>query len=370
MHIIKKLARGLSSYLFKLLIFVTAIVAALVFTFHSPKKIEKSLKDSGVYSTFVDSALKEAQKSSNNKGDSKIPIDDPAIKAAASKAFNPQLLQTSTESILNGTYDWLSGKVVLPDFRVDLRAAKRTFAQGVGQAAKSRLDGLPVCTTAQLQRLGSSSIDAFSAPCRPASLNVNQQAHKVVSDIASSKDFLGTPLLTAQNLPKNSRGKTVYDQLSKAPKIYKWVNASPWLLIGLSVLLGGITVLLYDSRRRGLRHISITLVSTGVLLLIISFVSSWLLNKAEQPTGKLGSAIKGSFQQTAIKGISSITNSIEHTLIWFGAIYLVAGAAVLVALHFTKPKTKPAADKTESPKPENSPKPHEPEHKAAKTLVQ
>ena len=178
MHIIKKLARGLSSYLSKLFIFLVAIVGALVFTFHSPKKIEKSLSDSGVYSTFIDSALKEVNKSNKSGNDnSNIPITDPAIKEAANKAFPPTLLQQTTENVLNGSYDWLTGKTTGPSFKVDLRQAKQTFAQSVGEAAKQRLVKLPACTAAQLQKL-SSDIDPFSVLCRPPGVNLASQQRK------------------------------------------------------------------------------------------------------------------------------------------------------------------------------------------------
>ena len=72
MPIIKKILRGLSSFAFKFLILTLAIVISLVLTFNSPKKIEKSLNDSGVYSTFISSALQEVQKS--NDKNKKMPL--------------------------------------------------------------------------------------------------------------------------------------------------------------------------------------------------------------------------------------------------------------------------------------------------------
>jgi len=172
MQFLKKLTRGLSSFAFKFLILITAIVAALVLTFNSPKKIEKSLSDSGVYSTFVSSALKEVQKSNDQTGSKSdgnktddIPIDNPAIVAAANQAFTPQLLKSTTENVLNGTYAWLQGKTPTPSFTIDFSTAKKTFAQGVGEAAQKQLASLPVCTTAQAIQQGS-DINAFSATCR------------------------------------------------------------------------------------------------------------------------------------------------------------------------------------------------------------
>jgi len=351
MSFIKSLLRGLSSHLFKLFILLLAVVSALVFTFHSPKKIEKSLSDSGVYSTFVDSALQEVKKSNDSSSTgNNVPIDDPTVKTAANQAFTPQLLQNSTESLLNGTYEWLSGKTKTPVFSIDLTQAKQTFAQAVGAAAGQRAASLPVCTTAQLKQLNP-DVDLFSVPCKPANLNIAAQQAKLVNNLQTNKDFLGTTSLNASNLPKDSNGQTAFDKLSQAPKIYKWVSASPWLLAVLVVLTGGATVLLYESKRRGLRNVAISLGSTGTLLIILSLASSWVLHKANTPSGALGSTIKGSFQQTAIKGINSISNSIEQTIIWFGVSYLIIAILTLAILHFTKPKRQTAEPAKKEPTP-------------------
>ena len=358
MRIIKKIFRGLASYLFKLFILLTAVVAALVLTFHSPKKIEKSLNDSGVYSTFVDSALQEVQKSNDtNTDNSSIPITDPAIKAAAEKAFTPQLLQTSTDNVLNGTYNWLSGKTATPSFRIDLSGAKQTFAQAAGAAAAQRVSSLPSCTIAQLEQL-SPDQDPFSLACLPPGFDIAAAQSKVTNDIATSSDFLGTPVITPHNLPKNSQGKTVFDQLANAPKIYKWINASPWLLAALAVLTGGITLALYDSKRRGLRNIAITLGSTGIFLLVVGYGTNWLFGRVNRPNGALGKALQGSFQQTAIKAANSISHSILQVTVWFALAYLLAAVVILVVLHFVKPK-KPANVKQDQidPKPAETPAP-------------
>jgi hypothetical protein len=366
MNGVKKFVRGSASLFFKILLLLVAVVASLVLTFHSPKKIEKSLSESGVYSTFVDSALKEVQKSDDkDKASSNVPINDPAIKAAANQAFTPELLQHSTESVLNGTYDWLSGKTKTPDFQIDLSGAKQTFAQAAGVAAAQRANSLPVCTVAQLQQITPDQ-DAFTLPCRPPGFDVAAAQSKITNDIANSKDFIGTPVITPQNLPKNSQGQTIFDHAAKAPKVYKWVNASPWLIAALAAVMGGITLLLYDSKRRGLRNLAIGMGGVGIFLLAMSYLTSWLFRHLNQSDGALGRALKGSFQQTALKAANSINHSMEQVVIWFGVSYLIMAIAALLVLHFTKPKSskdtkdtkhEKSTPKPEAPKPSSAPKP-------------
>ena len=336
-------------------------MAALVMTFHSPDKIEKSLSDSGVYSTFVDSALQEVQKAvKDNPDNSEVPIADPAIKAAAKQAFTPQLLQTSTESVLNGTYDWLAGKTAEPNFKIDLTNAKQTFANGVGAAAAERVKGLPTCTTAQLQQL-TTDTDPFTLTCQPPGFDIIGAQTKVTSDIATSKEFLGAPVITPQSLPKDSKGKTVFDNLAKAPDVYKWINASPWLLAFFALVSGAITLALYESKRKGIRSLAISMVGSGSFLLIISFINSYVFNKINQPSGALGKSLPGNFQQTGIKAAGSISSSILGVVIWFGLGYLLLGLAILLALHFTKHNEKPKAPPKEEKTEDDEPKPVEPD---------
>lgn len=374
MQFLKKSVRGLSKFFFICLIFNLAVVSALVMTFNSPEKIEKSLNDSGVYSTFVSGTLQEVQKQNDKDntndelGGNDVPVGDPAIIAAANKAFPPQLLQDTTENVLDGTYKWLKGEVKTPDYTIDFTAAKQTFAQGVGDAAEQRLNGLKVCTAAELKAMGTNAdVDAFKVTCRPPSLNVAAEKAKIISNLANSKDFLGTPKLTAQNMQKDDNGKTFFENASQAPTIYKWVNASPWLIAVLALLAGIIIFFLSVTKRRGVRSLATIFTVVGALLTLTNLGTSRAFDKLNDPSGKLGEAVKGSFQQTIIKALDSISHSIESIILWFGIAYLVIGIVTLIILRLTKPKNqtgdKPSelkGSKTEKPE-----KPAQPESKPA-----
>ncbi len=339
MHVIKKIFRGFTLLLFVWFLSLLALVAALVMTFNTPTKLEKSLSESGVYSSFVDSALAEAKKASEkDKNSSDIPIDNPAIVAAANNAFTPMLLQNSTENILDGTYAWLQGKTKTPTFSVDLSAAKNTFAEGVGKAAAQRVAKLPACTSAQLNKLSTQEIDLFSVSCKPAGLNIKAEQAKLVKEIKTNKDFLGQPVVNASNLPKDKNGKTIFDQLAQLPKAYKWVNASPWLLALITLFTGVIAFFLHDTRRRGFRNIALAFGIIGTIMLIINSATAYGLTKASEPNGAISKAADSSFKQPIIAAVKSIHNSISQVYVWFAIGYLVIAIVVLLALRFIKPK--------------------------------
>ncbi len=343
MSLLKRFLRGLTSYLFRLFILLLALVSGLVLTFHSPQKIEKALASSGIYNTFIDNAIAQTkQTSSINNSSNNLPIDDPAIQAAAKKAFNPQLLQNSGDSIINGTYDWLGGKTLQPNFTIDLTNAKQSFAQDVGTFATQKITSLPVCTLSQLRQL-SSDIYWYNLPCRPSNLNIATERAQVVSDASSSKDFLQNPVITYQNLPKDSRGQTVFDKFSKAPKYFKLFKRSPWVIGLLAVICGGLTIWLYQPKRPGWRSIAYSLAGTAIILLISVLIVRWGLHKTTNLHGFISSGVNSSFQQTIIKFIYSIYSSIQQVIIWFAVSYAVIGLVIWLIQHFTKPKVPTAA---------------------------
>ena len=94
---------------------------------------------------------------------------------------------------------------------------------------------------------------------------------------------------------------------------------------------------------------------TGGLLVLFGLGSIQAFQKVSQPTGKLGEAVKGSFQQAAIQALSSISTSIEHVILIFGIAYLVLGLGTLLILRFTKPK-KPAPESDKKGAPLDEPK--------------
>jgi hypothetical protein len=359
MHGFKKFLRGLILALFAWLLVGLAVTSALVMSFNSPGKIKESLNKSGVYNTFIDGALKEVKKSSEKNSNSEdVPIDDPSVQSALKKAFTPQLLQSTTENLLDGSYEWLSGESKEPTFNINLTEAKSTFAEAVGASALQKISTLPACTPAQLQQLSGGEIDLFNLPCQPPAQIVAQQQSQLVSEIKNSKEFLENPVLNAKTLPKDDQGKTVFDNLEPARSAYKWANASPWLLAVLALISAAAVVFLHDFKRRGLRSVSLTLGITAILILVFNWVGRWSLSNASKPNGALSRSAEGSFQQTVIKGIDSISASVSQIIVWFALGYLLIATIVLAILYFIKPK-QPANEHKKDPTEDKSNKPAE-----------
>ena len=65
--------------------------------------------------------------------------------------------------------------------------------------------------------------------------------------IFTTDSFLKDTVITVDDFSKDERGKTIVDRLAFAPKVYRVIVASPWILAGLTLLSATAYVLL--SRR-------------------------------------------------------------------------------------------------------------------------
>jgi hypothetical protein len=118
MQFLRKMLLVLVAAALPFLLFATAFDFGIYNVVGKPKPVKKILSDSGIYGSVVSQALNQAKTTSN--GTSQVSLLDPEIKKAAEESFNPQVVQTSSEKVIDGIYDWLGGKSAQPDISVDL----------------------------------------------------------------------------------------------------------------------------------------------------------------------------------------------------------------------------------------------------------
>lgn len=311
------------SSLLKITLFSLALAGAGWIVFGTPDNIKDAAESSGIYSSSVDNILKTA-KDEALKGNAQLPLDNPEIEAAAKQAFPPELLSSNSESIINGFYAWLQGESETPQFAVDLTDAKQKFANNVAGYAQRRYESLPPCTMAQLQTINPDAVDAFSVNCRPPGLAGSSVREKVRADILASEDFIQTTEFTAENLPKDEQGRTVTENLSAAPDAYDIFKVMPWVLAGLSAAFAAIILLLHDDRRKGMKSIGITLVGTGIFIMLGALIINFVFGQMNQPSD--------AFQASVASLFKSLASDYVVALRWFYITYILIGAIILLTL--------------------------------------
>lgn len=342
----KKFLLVISSGLLKLTLFTLAIIGAVLFVFGTPEGAKKALNDSGLYDNAVDSVLEATAKEAKKESGDVLPLDDPAIQSAVKDAVPPELLKDSSEVIIASLYDWLNGKTEKPEFAIDLNETKTKLVDGIAGAAQSRYEGLPVCTLEQLQSVGT-DVDPFNAPCQVPGLASSSIAERVRQELLTNNEFLKDTVITADNLPKDEQGNGIADNFSAVPGIFGLIKSLPLLLGFVSLLLAVAVMFLSESKRIGLRRIGITLVGTGIFLLIGSLIGILLFDQANKP-GKLVQE-GNEYNANIIKGLQSLFDGLNQGLMRYYIAYIILGTGILLTLWYQGRGAKVTHD--EAPKP-------------------
>jgi hypothetical protein len=325
-------------------------------TLGKPDKVETYLVQSKLYDHFVAYVADQASKDEGGDQTGSVSLNDAVVQAAARSAFPPQLIRQGTNTFIDANYAWLEGKTTIPQFRIDLSAAKETFAQKVGRHVKTYTAGLPVCATAEAAQQ-QVNIDPLSATCRPQGVDPATVGALVTQRLSTTGDFLSDPVITANAInPKgNKQGRPYYQRFSKLPHVYRVGTKLPYVLGALSVLLALGIVFLALSRRRGLRRVGVILALAGVLLIASKFVSDYALKKAEGQV--FNTANVGQLQKSLTDFAHRVQASLVKIDLWFGIAFLILALIIFGVLLAArnkdgKPKGNPdgAVDAQKPPK--------------------
>jgi|GEM_PF-862822 len=346
MNILRSILRQLASNGFRLAILLLAIVSVALALFGSPQTVKKILGDSGVYNSLTNTVVahlndaQDDQKHQTTQDQAEQALQKPEVQAAAKEAFNAQLLQNSSEQVIDGTYRWLDGTVPQPDFTIDLQPAVSAVENAAADSAVNKVKKLPVCTAQQVRALDIANIDIFSLPCLPPGIDLNAARQKYIDSFVSStdNDFLKDPRLTADKLSKDANGQTPFDKANKLPQAYQWAQHSQPILAAVALVFAVGVIFLGKTRRLGFRSLGGSLLGVGITLLAIGLVANYLFDHYVNTTKTLD-ALKIANNGTDA-AVSKMASAFEHIasqkLLLFGAIYVAAGILILLVTYWLK----------------------------------
>jgi hypothetical protein len=338
MEILRRLCLVILVPLFSLLLFVTAFDIGFVHTATQPKVVKKIVADSGVYNSIVANALAQTKSISTSLGT--IDTSSPLIQKAANQAVTPLDVQRQAEPAIDNIYQWLDGDIARPSFKIDLAGQRNDFANRGADAIRQQLAALPACKTLQQLR----SFNPLSATCIPPGVSLNTIRDQVQKSLVSS-NFLSDSEISAANLTTtNGQGaeQSIFDTASaqQVAKKYQSLKKTPWFLILLTLICATGILLLSGTRRRGLRHIGISLLTVGVLMLLLAFLLPKAISTDVAPKVRLNSA---DIKIDAPKAVNDITQRIDKNYWFFGVLYSLLGIAAITCGHYAtrnKPNKK------------------------------
>ena len=112
MRLLKKIARGLCAYGFRVSLFGLALASAFVVTFGSPEPLKTALSNSGLYDAPLTDLVDLQKRTGDNEQaqtiseQSNLSIDDPIVQGAINDALPAEKKQQIVEDTLNGSYVW------------------------------------------------------------------------------------------------------------------------------------------------------------------------------------------------------------------------------------------------------------------------
>ena len=339
MPIAKRIGLSILSPLFVLLLFATAFDIGFVRTATHPATVKRLVSESGIYSSVIPNVLAQTKTITTSLGE--VPTSDPNIQKAANAAIPPMYIQQNTELAIDNIYAWLDGKIAQPNFQIDLSGVKTLFANNIADAAQKRLSALPACTAAQNLTIEQSGFNVYNAVCLPRFVSPAAAAEQLKSSIISQRDFLAKTNISAANIKNGSSNQSIFkDQLTNAPKQYQNAKKTPIILTILTILTCVGVVLLSRTWQIGLRHIGISLLVVGLVMLIFS----WGLNRAVStkvvPKIKVDNAI---FQQDIRSLVTDITQQIDKNYWFFGGLYTAVGAGSIISSEILRRRSRPVA---------------------------
>jgi hypothetical protein len=316
------------------LLFATALDIGILRIVGSPAPIKKIISDSGIYSSALSQVLKENNKIS--AGGTEISLTNPSIKSAAEKSFSPQIVQDTTEKVIDGVYSWLNGKTAQPNFNVDLNAAKATFAVNAGMAASQRASTLPVCPLRTLP----DTTDPLNITCIPRGITPARIGTEVQNDVQNGQGFLDNPVITPDQFKNSGSDQTVFSgQLKNLPTQYQRIKATPVILIILCILAVAAIIFLSVSKRKGLKHVGIIFAVAGVFMLLFAWVLNGVVIHKLIPNIKLDN---NALQINVRKLTTETFQSVDKNYWQFGAGYAVLGTLAIGGVTFANRGSKEA----------------------------
>lgn len=342
----RALGRFVFGNLFRICVLALPPLVAFGVVFGTPDTIKQLARESGMYDSAIKAVLDQSAESPDNSGDSKNILKDPDIRLAVAKSFPSNDLQSASENIIDGSYAWLSGASDRPTFRVDLTEQKNSLINNLTEYATTKASRLPACTSTQLRELGRNMPDVLNLPCLPPGVNPKTVGAQFASDNLSENEFLKDPVFTMDDLPKDTGGRMLHQQLASAPVVFRWLNRGGLLATTGLILGGALYVLSGNNRRKAIRHCATVLVITGGFLLVAVLVYGFLIKKGENLLG--GSVVNVEFRDSLNAFLLNIARHINNILGYVSGMYVIIGLTVLVIFRNQKQAVQ-AADATNTP---------------------
>ncbi len=329
--------------LFSFSIFGLAIAYSLNSAFGTPDNLKSALQKGKVYEVVADGLAKNV--SAEPLAEQHIRIDQKTVQNAAEAAITSELVQENSEKIIDGTYSWLDGTTQTPDFTLDTKKIQQQMSTNLANAAVTRVQKLPPCTPEQVQTMRPNTLDPFSLPCQPPGFSAATIRKQLARDLASQGGLLQSDPIESGDITTPD-GQNVFTQANRIPGMFQLGQKLPWIFGFLAIISAAIVMYFAEPRLRGVKSLSISLIITGLLLLLSIVVISFIFRQ-------VGANITGPNEtgNAALIVMQTLTEQVNSPLRIFAVVYVLLGICCFILPRLISPRIKPSRIDTSPPNP-------------------
>lgn len=319
------LLRSTTAWLLPIVLLAFIFSAGFTLVINDSTQIKQIVSNSGLYNTVMNAIVAQAADSNSGSLLATIPVQQPEIQTIIHQSFPSSTLALQGNQIIDGTYAWLRGTANQPAFRIDLSPGKQQLAAGLATYLQQRFSTLPACPNATT----AATFEPFTATCLPPDININDVAHAVQQQLATSTSFLAQPVITANSFT-NKEHQPLMQSSGRLPQTYQHILGLPILMGVIALILIVLGLVATDNRQRQYNRLSFLIVGTGIFAIAVSIV-----------TGKVWQHFGSVFLQSTVnenqllvaqslKIINSISNALTSEDILLSLIVIAAGIVLFV----------------------------------------
>lgn len=252
--------------------------------------------------------------------DTPVGIDAAQLSAAVEEVLTPEYLSEKTDPIIDGIYDWLEGNTDKPEFEVNFTDRLTAVVNAMKAPLTSELAKLPDCP-ASIEY--TTNFNPLESPCVPLGIDIE--------GIVNTFSEYATSNATDIDITVSSDDLDLSDEvLENAPRVYSGLAAMPAFFGILTLLFGVAAVFLADTKTKGLRWLSWSMVINAA----ITTVGFWLVTRSDTFSSEATDATeKLIFDEVVTPLVKTVLKDIGNTGVTLGLAVFVMGIAIWLLTH-------------------------------------
>lgn len=280
MHKLGTVLAFITNKIFIILLVVATLVFAQVVAITSvvsdKTKVKTVLSTANIYKTLPENVL-YVVKASDTSGDlDKSAGESPQKTLAAVLEENgfispkdltktitavvpPEFLKKQTESVIDGTYDYLEGTTNEPSFTISLKDRAGVAKKEIGSLVSTKLASLPVCSAEQMRTQGA-DIQILEASCLPPGVSLQAEVDSFTSDLTGSEGVFAKEF-TQKDIDISDA------DAATARFAYSALQSMQWIFWLLFFSFSIVVIVTAKTLHRGLKTVGVINVCVGGLLM-------------------------------------------------------------------------------------------------------